>query len=132
MHSGDCFTKFYTDPFCSSNPSIPFDLANLISPVITSEDYPILDSIPIVEEIFRTIKSLGSTKASGPDGLPALFYKQYWDIVDTHEKLPKRSTKEDIREAIRQGRERHRPLACKFSRTTEESLAKTKIDRAAS
>lgn len=33
------------------------------------------------EEIEMAIKSFPPTKASGPDGFPALFYHKYWDIV---------------------------------------------------
>jgi hypothetical protein len=33
------------------------------------------------EEVYATLKSIGNLKAPGPDGIPALFYKEYWDIV---------------------------------------------------
>lgn len=33
------------------------------------------------EEVVAALKSIGSLKAPGPDGLPAAFYKEYWDIV---------------------------------------------------
>jgi hypothetical protein len=33
------------------------------------------------EEVFATIKDLKSLAAPGPDGLPAKFYHNYWDIV---------------------------------------------------
>lgn len=78
---GECFTNFYNDLFHSTSPSIPFDLANLISPVITLKDTSVLDTISIVEEIVSTVKSLGFNKAPGLDDLPTLFYKECWDIV---------------------------------------------------
>lgn len=33
------------------------------------------------EEVVQTLKSIGNLKAPGPDGSPALFYKEYWEIV---------------------------------------------------
>lgn len=78
---GDCFTNHFGDLFCSSNLSIPFDLANLITKVLSPTNVTLLDIIPTSEEIFQTVKSLRSTKAPGPNGLPTLFYTAYWDIV---------------------------------------------------
>jgi hypothetical protein len=37
--------------------------------------------IPSEQEIFSVLNSMGSTKALGPDGFTALFYKKYWHIV---------------------------------------------------
>lgn len=80
---GSCFSSHFHDLFCTSDSVLPFDLVGLISPVITQSDGAILDSIPTGEEIFGNVKSLGSTKAPGPNGLPTLFYMTYWDIVST-------------------------------------------------
>lgn len=33
------------------------------------------------EEVVQALKSIGNLKAPGPDGMPALFYKEYWDDV---------------------------------------------------
>jgi hypothetical protein len=33
------------------------------------------------DEVYAALKSIGNLKAPGPDGMPALFYKEYWDIV---------------------------------------------------
>ena len=35
------------------------------------------------EEIKLALDSMGELKAPGTDGMPALFYKQFWDIVGT-------------------------------------------------
>ena len=40
-----------------------------------------LSRIPTPLEIRNTIWGMDSQKASGPNGLPALFYKKYWNIV---------------------------------------------------
>lgn len=33
------------------------------------------------EEVYTALQSIGDFKAPGLDGMPAVFYKRYWDIV---------------------------------------------------
>jgi hypothetical protein len=33
------------------------------------------------EEIKEALNSIGDLKAPGPDGMPSVFYKNFWDIV---------------------------------------------------
>jgi hypothetical protein len=33
------------------------------------------------EEIKRALDCMGDLKAPGPDGMPALFYKKFWEIM---------------------------------------------------
>lgn len=82
---GACFSYYFDELFCSSNPAIPFEFSNLITSLITSAEAAVLDSIPTEVEIFNSVRSLGSTKALGPEGLPALFYTTYWDTVSSEE-----------------------------------------------
>lgn len=35
----------------------------------------------IAEEVYRTLKEMGSTKAPGFDGFPAMFFQRYWCII---------------------------------------------------
>jgi hypothetical protein len=56
-------------------------LQNLFPPVIFAEENLILCSIPIEAEVVKALSSLGSSKALGPDGFTALFYKKYWSVV---------------------------------------------------
>lgn len=74
---GDLMINYFGELFCSSNPSIPFDLANLISPSITKVDLALLDTILSGEEILLTFKFMGSNKSPGLDELPVLFFKEY-------------------------------------------------------
>lgn len=37
--------------------------------------------IPTQEEVWNTLKGMGSLKSPGPDGMPPIFYKKYWDKV---------------------------------------------------
>ena len=34
-----------------------------------------------VDEVRRALYNIGDLKASGPDGMPAIFYKNFWDII---------------------------------------------------
>jgi hypothetical protein len=40
-----------------------------------------VSSPPAEDEILEALTSLSSTKASGPDGFTALFYKKYWHLI---------------------------------------------------
>lgn len=33
------------------------------------------------EETVAALNSIGDLKALGPDGMPAIFYKKFWDII---------------------------------------------------
>lgn len=57
---GDSITSYFGQLFCSINPSISFDLANLISPFISQEESVMLDVIPTTAEILQTLQSMGS------------------------------------------------------------------------
>jgi hypothetical protein len=78
---GDNFTTHFTNIFTSSNPPIEPEMLNLFLPLIIEEKNALLSFIPAEEEILDALASLDSTKAPGPDGFTALFYKKYWDIV---------------------------------------------------
>ena len=58
-------------------------MEQLIEPVIIESENASLCLIPTPQEIKAVIFELNNQKAPGPDGLPALFYKKYWDIVGT-------------------------------------------------
>jgi hypothetical protein len=78
---GGSFTSHFTNLFTSSNSPIEAEMLDLFNPIITKEDNNFMCSIPSEEEIFEALNSLGSTKAPGPDGFTALFYKKYWSII---------------------------------------------------
>ena len=56
-------------------------LDNLMANCITEEDNDLLMKIPSREEIKETLFQMHDLKASGPDGFPALFYKEFWPMV---------------------------------------------------
>jgi hypothetical protein len=78
---GDNFVSYFSNLFTSTSPPIAKEMLDLFTPIITEEENLHLSSIPTVEEVFMVLSSLGSSKAPGPDGFIALFYKKYWSYV---------------------------------------------------
>jgi hypothetical protein len=78
---GNCFTSHFKNVFNSSVPTLDEDLISLFDNCISLEENASICEIPTEQEIFTTLSEMGSTKALGPDGFTALFYKKYWNIV---------------------------------------------------
>jgi hypothetical protein len=78
---GGNFLAHFTTLFTSSNPLIENEMLDLFSPIISEEENAFLCTPPDEEEISEALASLGTTKAPGPDGFTALFYKKYWHVV---------------------------------------------------
>ena len=76
-----CFVDFFIGLFTSSNPSIPNNLDGLISPSLSQDDIEMLTKIPTADEIKKVVFSMGSNKSPGPDGMSALFFKFYWNVI---------------------------------------------------
>jgi hypothetical protein len=78
---GNCFTLHFKNLFSSSILIINEDLLSLFDNCITPEINESIRALPMEQEIFSVLTSIGSTKAPGPDGVTTLFYKTYWSIV---------------------------------------------------
>ena len=78
---GNLFSARFESVFDSPLQPLSFDLSNIVNPVITEEDNADLLRIPSWEEVRNVVFSMGAFKAPGPDGMSALFYKHYWNIV---------------------------------------------------
>ncbi len=75
------FLSNFIEQFSEEEVDFPSDLENLISPIISTEENESLCSIPTPQEIKKVVFEMYDLKAPGPDGLLALFYKKYWDVV---------------------------------------------------
>ena len=56
-------------------------MTNLIQAKVTEEMNEELTKEFITEEVKAALKQMHPTKVPGPDGMPAIFYQKYWDIV---------------------------------------------------
>jgi hypothetical protein len=56
-------------------------LLNVVVPRVTSEMNEALVAPFSEEEVSAALNSIGDLKAPGPDGMPSIFYKQFWDII---------------------------------------------------
>ena len=73
-------TNFYKDLFCSRAGSRYDELLSCVHPRVTNEMNQHLMRDFSDEDIKSALDGMGDIKAPGVDGIPALFYKQYWDI----------------------------------------------------
>lgn len=80
-HIHSTFMDYFQNIFTSTNPNINPNSLNMVNNRISSQDFEILNSIYTEKEVHDTIKSLKSNSAPGPDGISALFYQKYWDII---------------------------------------------------
>lgn len=76
------FIQNFKEVFKSSNPQLDAEINDLVHASITIEMNKRLCQVLNAQEVRKFIWEMSSLKASGPDGMPASFYKNYWDIVD--------------------------------------------------
>jgi hypothetical protein len=67
--------------FTSQNPTSLTDITQVVNNRINQENHDYLQKDFTAEEVYQAIKDMKSLAAPGPDGLPALFYHTYWDII---------------------------------------------------
>ena len=74
-------TQYFDELFTSNAGSRIEELLELVVPHITSEVNDTLLQEFTKEEVKMALDSIGDLKAPGPDGMPAIFYKHYWDLI---------------------------------------------------
>ena len=74
-------TNYFRELFTTSSPTRDNEVLELIPRKITEEMNEHLTKEFHKEEIFQAIHSMHPTKAPGPDGMLAIFYQKYWDII---------------------------------------------------
>lgn len=75
------FTIFFKDLFRTSDPSHIEEAVEVVHNRISDSMKGILNQAFTKEEIYAAIKSMKPTAAPGPNGMPALFYQKFWNIV---------------------------------------------------
>ena len=78
---GRNFVIHFSNLFSSSASLIEEEMLKLFAYVISVEDNSFLCAIPTNEEVIQVFSSIVTTKAPGPDGFTALFFKKYWSVV---------------------------------------------------
>nr|POE75248.1 line-1 retrotransposable element orf2 protein [Quercus suber] len=75
------FRNQYAEVETKSIQTLMKELATLPIPKIDQHQQSYLNSLVTDAEIEKAVYQLGPHKASGPDGIPDFFYKEYWSIV---------------------------------------------------
>lgn len=78
---GMCFIDQFEEMFRSKDVEHYQILDCFIQPVILEHENNCFMDVPSGDEILGVIRSISPIKAHGPNGMPTLFYKKYWDTV---------------------------------------------------
>ena len=74
-------SNFYESLFRSNGGRASQQLLNAVERKVTNEMNDFLMRPFTAEEVQAALDAIGDLKAPGPDGMPALFYKQFWELV---------------------------------------------------
>jgi hypothetical protein len=78
---GPFISNFYKILFMSSAGPVDNKLLEHIPQTVTPEMNEKLTRPFTGQEVKEALDSIGDLKAPGPDGMPAVFYKRFWDII---------------------------------------------------
>ncbi|XP_075656605.1 uncharacterized protein LOC142626783 [Castanea sativa] len=80
---GEVLVEYFKSIFTSANPSNFDTILQGIEPKVTPTMNAELTKSFKAEEVEQALKQMKSMIAPGPDGMPPLFYKSYWDTVSS-------------------------------------------------
>lgn len=78
---GKCLTDHFEALFQTEEVEHCSVLDSLIHPVISFHENNCFMAIPSGEKIFVVVRNMHPIKASGPDGMSAIFYQKYWCTI---------------------------------------------------
>lgn len=80
-HVNDTILHFYQNLFSSAESSGLTEVIDVIPHVVTPDMNVQLDREFTIEEVEVAIKQMAPLKSPGPDGMPPLFYQNYWSLI---------------------------------------------------
>ena len=75
------FNNFFQDLFSTSHLERIIEDVQVVKDRLSDAMHNILEAEFTENEVFLAAKNLKPHVATGPDGMPALFYQQFWSIV---------------------------------------------------
>jgi hypothetical protein len=75
------FINHFKDLFTSQDTIHIPEIVDVVKNNISEDMYNYIQKEFTKDEVFNAIKDIKGLTAPGPDGLPALFYQTYWDII---------------------------------------------------
>jgi hypothetical protein len=75
------FVNYYSSLFTTSNPALVDPVVENIMPSVTTTMNSMLVSDFTADEVVQALKQMAPLKAPGPDGLPPVFYQNYWHLI---------------------------------------------------
>ena len=73
--------NYFSDLFRTSGGQVSQHLLDAVETKITSHMNECLMKEFTSDEVRKALDGIGDLKAPGPDGMPAIFYKNFWDTV---------------------------------------------------
>lgn len=83
----DCFVDYFLNNFTSQGASNIEKTVEVVKDKVNPDMREQLNTPFTAEKVYCAIKDMKSLAAPGPDGLPALFYHHYWDVLGTEAAL---------------------------------------------